>query len=663
MPEVHVSAGQPLLESYMKTPAAGICELIWNAFDEDAESVRIEVERSGLGAVEQITVTDDGRGMTAERAHIAFSRIGDSWKRMPGTRSDEGRTVHGKLGRGRYTAFSLGTSVQWTSTSEALEGELATITITGARSVLDTFVIEKSTVTAADSGTTVRIANVPVTAAREFDEATALRERILFEFALQLERHTNFRIYFLGEEIKPSDVIERKTEIKLPIPAGADGNVMLTIIDWKLSNVERRLYLCSEDGAIIDEVQPRVQAVGAEFTAYVSWQGFRDAAGVMADLDEESPASKVVESAKDALRAHLSELGRKREAETIQRWKSEGVYPYKTAPKNQQERATQDTFKFVAMAAARTVDESKALKSKALALSLLKETFETDPEALLPILRKFSQLPQGRIDELKEVLEHTTLSQLISLGHEVGSRVDFLNGLNALLFDRQTKRRLLERRQLHRILAHETWLFGEGWGITGDDERLTEVLKKYLVKLGLDVELAGGPPLLREDGSDAIPDLVLGRQLETRENFFSHLVIELKRPSHRLDDDDVTQIRSYASAITNDERFDQGNSHWEFWLIGNDVKDTVDEARNQVNLPHGIVQTSKKYTIAVRTWAEIIGDAQHRLKFVQQSLQYESDRDQGLVSMRDKYAEYLPQEALDEAAAIDSTAATPEDEI
>ncbi|WIB67583.1 hypothetical protein DEI93_00690 [Curtobacterium sp. MCBD17_035] len=109
------------------------------------------------------------------------------------------------------------------------------------------------------------------------------------------------------------------------------------------------------------------------------------------------------------------------------------------------------------------MDEAKATRSKALALSLLRETFETDPEALLPILRNFSQLPQARIDELKEVLEHTTLSQLISLGREVGNRVEFLSGLNAVLFERAIKKRMLERRQLHRILAHETWLFGEEW--------------------------------------------------------------------------------------------------------------------------------------------------------------------------------------------------------
>ncbi|MGC7260179.1 hypothetical protein RBA10_22585, partial [Mycobacteroides abscessus subsp. abscessus] len=93
----------------------------------------------------------------------------------------------------------------------------------------------------------------------------------------------------------------------------------------------------------------------------------------------------------------------------------------------------------------------------------------------------------------------------------------------------------LERRQLHRILAHETWIFGEEWSLTGDDERLTKVLKKFLKNLGSDVELADLKEVRLEDGSDAIPDLVLGRRLQTNADSFEHLVVELKRPKHKLD--------------------------------------------------------------------------------------------------------------------------------
>ncbi|MCP1430430.1 hypothetical protein J3D45_002928 [Microbacterium foliorum] len=648
MVSIHVAAGKSLLEGYVKTPPTGICELIWNAFDADATSVSVDFDRGALGGIDGLHIVDDGQGMNLERAKLAFSHVGDSWKLAPGSTSNSGRPVHGKFGRGRYAAFSIGNLVRWVSTSEQIEaGTLATVVVKGARSDLSEFDIEMSEPTDALRGTSVEIRALTPEAVAEFEEFDGIRQRLLMEFALHLDRHADFKITFAGSEIAPSSVITSRTPIPLDLPADVRGPATLTIIEWDLTGVERRLYLCKPGGAIVGEMPPGIQAVGAEFTAYLEWSGFEHDQLVL-EGDTDSVAGKVIEAGRTALRTHLAESSRRREAATVKRWKSEGVYPYKGEPRSDVERATRDTFNIVAMAASRTVDESRSRTSKALALDLLKETFESDPEALLPILRKFSQLPAARIEELAEILERTTLTQLIALGKEVGNRIDFLNGLNSILFDRQIKSRLLERRQLHRILAHETWLFGEEWSLTGDDERLSEVLKKFLQHLGENVELATEKPIVREDGSVAIPDLVLGRQLETRANEFSHLVIELKRPNHKLTDEDVAQLRSYASAITNDERFDQPNTSWEFWLIGNDTTNTVKEMREQPGQAHGVVQVSKKYKIIVRTWAEVIGDAEHRLKFVQRSLQYESTHDSGLASMRDRYAEYLPESALGE---------------
>lgn len=93
----------------------------------------------------------------------------------------------------------------------------------------------------------------------------------------------------------------------------------------------------------------------------------------------------------------------------------------------------------------------------------------------------------------------------------------------------------------------------------------------------------------------------------------------------------------------NDERFAQPNVCWDFILIGNETTTQVDEQRIQTNLPFGVVQQSQKYKIEVRQWAEIISDAEHRLKFVQDSLQYESNKDKGLEYLRDAYATYLPE--------------------
>lgn len=191
-------------------------------------------------------------------------------------------------------------------------------------------------------------------------------------------------------------------------------------------------------------------------------------------------------------------------------------------------------------------------------------------------------------------------------------------------------------------MANETWIFGEEWALTGDDDRLIQVLKSHLKMPGEDAELADPASVKRADGTDAIPDLVLTKSLTSGENKYEHLVVELKRPSRKLTGEDVGQIRSYAGAISRNERFQQPNVHWDFWLVGNTVDADVEAQRNQRNLPHGVATDTEKYSVRVKTWAEVIGDAEHRHKFVRKSLNYKSTHDDGVRHFQANYPEYLP---------------------
>lgn len=644
MGRYEVRPGEGLLESYVRKPPIGLCELIWNAFDEDAEQVTISLDHTALGAIDHIYVEDDGNGMSVDAAMRGFLSVGDSWKAMPGTTSDnKGRPVHGKFGRGRYTAFSLGQLAQWHSVVEE-SGESKGVTVKGSASDLTHFDIDEAQPALEGHGTLVSITAPHPEAQEAFDTANLLRDRILTEFALHLERFSDFSITFLGDKIDPKSVQKDREDLDVPLPEGASGTATLTVIEWDLANVERRLYLCASDGSIVDKIAPGVQAPGAEFTAYLTWEGFKRGQPLQLLDDTDSQTGKILESAKAVLREHLGARFRVRESEIVRGWKEEGVYPYKDAPKTEADRATREAFHVVAMATSRTVEEAKSKDAKALMLAALRQAFEHEPESLLPILESVTKLTKARIDELRDILERTSLANVITASRLVGDRLDFLHGLNALIFDTTTRKATKERRQLHRILAQETWLFGEEWTLTGDDERLTEVLRKHLKFVAEDAELAETGDVLLSDGADGIPDLVLGRKRQSSENHFHQLVVELKRPSHRLGDEDVSQIRKYADAIYKDERFSQKNVSWEFWLVSNDTKDVVDGMREQPHLPFGVVQAAP-YTIIVKTWAEIIGDAEYRLDFVQRSLNYASNRDKGLASLRLKYAEYLPEEA------------------
>ena len=264
----------------------------------------------------------------------------------------------------------------------------------GNKATLDRFRVVDTPLEGEETGTRVVIGTVSSDAAAAFEEATGLRQRLLMEFALHLDRHRDFSIEFLGTEVEPHAVIAAKTPMDLEMPEGVPGKAQLTIIEWDISNVERRLYLCDSTGAIVAEMPPGIQAPGAEFTAYLAWDGFTRDQNLILDGDNSTPQGQVVTAAQAALRSHLAVSQRRREAETVTRWRKEGVYPYKGEPKTQVEKATRDTFNVVAMAASRAVDEAKDTNTKALALSLLRETFENDPERLLPILRKFSSFPQ-----------------------------------------------------------------------------------------------------------------------------------------------------------------------------------------------------------------------------------------------------------------------------
>ena len=53
-----------------------------------------------------------------------------------------------------------------------------------------------------------------------------------------------------------------------------------------------------------------------------------------------------------------------------------------------------------------------------------------------------------------------------------------IRGLELLLFNRESKEQLLERDQLHQVLAKETWIFGENFHLTSNEETLNEGLDK-----------------------------------------------------------------------------------------------------------------------------------------------------------------------------------------
>lgn len=119
-------------------------------------------------------------------------------------------------------------------------------------------------------------------------------------------------------------------------------------------------------------------------------------------------------------------------------------------------------------------------------------------------------------------------------------------------------------------------------------------------------------------------------------------MVELKRPSVVLGKDELDQIEAYAIAITEDEQFNQPHISWDFWLVGNTYNDYVTRKLNTPGNPHGCALVAPKFRVHVRSWAEVLGEAEHRHKYIERALAATSDEDSGLTYLNRVHQDLLP---------------------
>jgi hypothetical protein len=255
------------------------------------------------------------------------------------------------------------------------------------------------------------------------------------------------------------------------------------------------------------------------------------------------------------------------------------------------------------------------------------------------------ELPQEQQNDLAQILGRTHLSAIINAARTVIDRLDFLGSLDQLLFG-EFKQTLLERKQLHRILVEELWIFGEQYNLAVDDQSLAEVLKKHVHVLKR-TDLA--PQELSKvgdlDGKTRIVDLMLHRQIpQYQPNHFEHLVVELKRPDCKLGQDELGQIENYAFSVADDERFDKTQTKWTFVLIGNELNAFADRKCREQGREYGHIHASVdgSVNIYVKKWSTVIAEAKWRYQFFREQLELQVTTADGFNYLRAKHRHHMP---------------------
>ena len=304
--QIYVQAQADHIESLFKgSPLAAIEELVWNALDADAREVKVDIITNPLGAVDAIRVADDGTGIDILRADSTFGSLGGSWKRTGKTTVAANRRLHGRHGRGRFKAFSLGMHVEWRTTVRTA-GEMLSYKLWGDADrpgVFELDAIDQGPAT----GTEVYITNVRANA-DSLLEASETVQNLAAKFALYLKSYPDVRIYFNGLPVTPVIVQKKVSDYRVALENGAEAK--LELIEWKRKFVGAgRLVFAGPDGFQLHEQSAGVRSgAGIPFTAYLISPRFpvlhAENSLVMDELNPE--VRMYLDAVKKVLKAHFA---------------------------------------------------------------------------------------------------------------------------------------------------------------------------------------------------------------------------------------------------------------------------------------------------------------------------------------------------------------------
>jgi len=650
MRQLDVSVGNDHLDKVARTrdPVSALAEIIWNSLDANANKVEVFFEYDALDELTGIEVHDNGDGLPYEKLDETFSFLGQSWKKNAGVSPGEKRFLHGKEGQGRFKALALGRFADWNFTYYDLadEGKLKTCTASiHVERMSKCDVTEPQLApTSLTKGTKVIIGELH----RNFRSLTSdeALNKLSNIFALYLRLYQKVEIFVNGTKLSPNANI-KTTKIFDLAPVDKEGQEVkatLEIIEWKRPT-ERTLYLCNTNGFPLEDEKAGIQAPGFSFTAYIKSDYFGSIAEIGTGLMAmDRTAAVIIDLARQCLKTYFIERAKAETSDVVKRWQEARVYPYAPEPASQAENAERQIFDVVALHVNKHVPgfEEQDAKAKKLSFALLRNAIEHGAHDLRKILEEVLGLPPEKRNELVALLEKTSFDKIIEATNFAIGRLDCLKGLEKLIFEEAYKDKFLERTQLHKLMADNTWIFGEHFSLAVNEGGLTTVLRKHRKMLGEGIKIE--EPLVRNDGSAGRVDIMLARSIPTiRSDEHEHLVIELKRANFELTLTETSQLRSYAFKVAEDPRFDTAKTKWNFVIIAASYNDDVKRETRTANLPRGVIYQAedKSITVVVKTWAEIINEARSRLQLYKDKLEYEASDESALEYLRKTHSKYL----------------------
>lgn len=249
-----------------------------------------------------------------------------------------------------------------------------------------------------------------------------------------------------------------------------------------------------------------------------------------------------------------------------------------------------------------------------------------DDTLIKVIIEQLQELSEDEKNDLLEILNRSSLSNVIKTIKEIDHRLEVVDKLKFLISEHEKE--TLEVKHLQKILDENFWLFGEQFRLFSSTEgALKNVLVDY-AKTILGIE----DPKLENNPSGEV-DLFLTKTESIGDHHQQNTIVEIKRASKNLGKTEYDQIEMYMEKIIAENLCNGDNQYWEFYLIGKDygdhIKNKIDSAKNHGEASRGLCYNIKdgRVKIYVRKWSDVLEvEWGSKMKFLRDKLQIQTQK-------------------------------------
>lgn len=617
------------------TPQRAIAEYIWNGYDAHAKEVMVNtVCDTTFGGIIKVIVKDNGDGIVYEQLPIAFKKFYESHKSVKG--NQDSRFSRGKNGYGRFTFFKFANLATWnTIYKRGSEFYKYSINI-NAQTLADYNATNPESVTATATETEVSFEDIIADdlSVNWIDEK--LIPYLKAEFAWYFKVHPECKLYVNNELLNCSSIIEDSEVFDLPIQLeGTDSELFhIYYFQWNVKPQEEYslFYFMSSDGDLKYQKTTLYNNKGDNFyhSVIVKSTFFNKLSNIddneSQNLFSTLPEKRVFKELKEKLNEYLKKKRRpflKAKAEVlIGDYESEKLFSFigKSPWEEERKKHLQNFIKELYEVEPAVFTKLNTAQKKIL-IRLLDQVMDTGKnDSLFTILGALVDLEDEYKEQFAKILETTKLKNVVTTLQLIEDRLQTIQALRAVNFDHTLKAG--EVKHLQKLIEKHYWIFGEEYRFIGAENiKFQEALNryKYLLHGVCEEEYVNHPDKYKE------MDLFVTGQ-EHREGRPSNLVVEIKSPTNvpKLKMEHYTQINTYMNVIKKQDGFNDPTTFWTFLLIGLDIDDI---AKEQIQNPlTGICLEKDNYRLYMKTWAQVLNEAESRFNYLKEKMQNERDR-------------------------------------